>query len=439
LRTAEVSSQPRKYHARVRTTTYLVVGGAAAVAAYLTPPAPRPVKPLAAIASSPRAVEAPLAPVWRSRVDTLGRGESITAVLERAGMSRDEAARALREAAGIDGRALRAGLTVTTSGMSTDSVPAEIAIQPEVDRIVRLKYLAGAWNAIEERLAWRTDTVAARGVIATSLHETMHQALRGALPAAKRSELVWKLADLFEYRADMSRDLQPGDSLGLLIERRVAPDGTARDARILAAALTVDGKPLEAIRFRGKGDASDFYDQQGKSLKAAFLRAPLEFRRISSAFGMRRHPILGIWKAHRGTDYAASSGTPVRAVGEGTVVRAGRAGGYGNVLEIRHRNGYVSRYGHLRGFAKGVRPGRSVSIGQTVAYVGTTGLSTAPHLHFEVIVGGRQMDPRAALRDKAGWPIEPREKGAFTALRTRLLAQIEARSTSAGRLASIAE
>jgi murein DD-endopeptidase MepM/ murein hydrolase activator NlpD len=423
----------------VRATTYLVVGVAAAVAAYLTPPASEPVRPLAAIASSPRPVQAALAPVWRSRVDTLGRGETITTLLERAGMSRDEAARALREAGGIDGRAVRAGLTVTTSGMSTDSVPVEIAIQPEVDRIVRLTYLAGAWKAIEERLAWRTDTVAARGVIATSLHETMHQALRGTLPSAKRSELVWKLADLFEYRADMSRDLQPGDSLGLLIERRVAPDGTPRDAKILAAALTVDGKPLEAIRFRGRGDANDFYDQQGKSLKAAFLRAPLEFRRISSAFGMRRHPILGIWKAHRGTDYAASSGTPVRAVGEGTVVRAGRAGGYGNVLEIRHRNGYVSRYGHLRGFAKGVRPGRSVSIGQTVAYVGTTGLSTAPHLHFEVIVGGRQMDPRTALRDKAGWPIEPREKDAFTALRSRLLAQIEARSTSAGRLASVAE
>ncbi len=434
-----MSSQPRKPHGRVRATTYLVVGGAAAVAAYLTPPAPEPVKPLAAIASSPRPAEAPLAPVWKSRVDTLGRGETIAAVLERAGMSRDAAAAALREASAIEGRALRAGLTVTTSGLSTDSLPAEIAIQPEVDRVLRLRYLSGAWKAIEERLAWRTDTVAARGVIASSLHETMHQALRGTLPAAKRSELVWKLADVFEYRVDMSRDLQPGDSLGLLIERRVAPDGSPRDAKILAAALTVDGKPLEAIRFGGKGGANDFYDQQGKSLRAAFLRAPLEFRRISSVFGMRRHPILGVWKAHRGTDYAASSGTPVRAVGEGTVVRAGRAGGYGNVLEIRHRNGYVSRYGHLRGFAKGVRPGRTVSIGQTVAYVGTTGMSTAPHLHFEVIVGGRQTDPRSALRDKAGWPIESREKDAFTALRTRLLAQIETRSAGAGRLASVAE
>ena len=436
-------SSPRKSkgrpHGRLRATTYLVVGGAAAVAAYLTPEAPEPAQPVAtSLVESARPAEAPLAPVWRSRVDTLGRGETLVAVLERAGVSRTEAARALQQTDAIDPRQLRAGMTVTTSGMSTDSMPAEIVVQPTVDRVVRLKYLAGAWNAIEERLAWRTDTVAARGVIASSLYETMHQALGRNLPAPKRSELVWKLADLFEYRVDMSRDLQPGDSVGLLIERRVAPDGSPRDAKILAAALTVGGKPMEAIRFRGKGTLGDFYDQEGKSLRAAFLRAPLEFRRISSVFGMRRHPILGIRKAHRGTDYAASSGTPVRAIGEGVVVKASWSGGYGNVLEIRHRNGFVSRYGHLRGFAKGVRPGRTVGIGQTVAFVGTTGLSTAPHLHFEVLVGGQQRDPRVALRDKSGWPIERREKGAFTALRQRLLTQIDQRAGAAPRLASAA-
>jgi murein DD-endopeptidase MepM/ murein hydrolase activator NlpD len=416
------------------------VGGAAAVAAYLTPEAPEPARPVAqALIASPRAAEAPLAPVWRSRVDTLGRGETLVTLLERAGLSREQASRALQETDALDPRQLKAGMTVTTSGMSTDSVPAEIVVQPAVDRVVRFKYLAGAWNAIEEKLAWRTDTVAARGVIASSLYETMHQALGGRLPAPKRSELVWKLADLFEYRVDMSRDLQKGDSVGLLIERRVAPDGSARDAKILAAALTVGGKPVEAIRFRGKGTAADFYDGEGKSLRAAFLRAPLEFRRISSVFGMRRHPILGIRKAHRGTDYAASSGTPVRAIGEGVVIKAGWSGGYGNVLEIRHRNGYVSRYGHLRGFAKGVRAGRAVGIGQTVAYVGSTGLSTAPHLHFEVLVGGQPRDPRVALRDKSGWPIERREQHAFTALRRELLSQIDERANGAPRLASADE
>ncbi|MDF1505392.1 M23 family metallopeptidase [Roseisolibacter sp. H3M3-2] len=427
----------RRPPGRLRATTYLVVGGAAAVAAYLTPEPPAPTRPVAeALVASPRVEEAPMAPVWRSRVDTLARGETLVSLLRRAGVSADHASRAAQEAGDLDLRRLRAGLTVTTSGMSTDTVPQEIAFQPAVDRVVKLRYLEGAWKAIEERLAWTTDTVAARGVIASSLYETLHTALGGTLPAAKRSELVWKLADLFEYRVDMSRDLQRGDSVGLLLERRVAPDGTAREARILAAALTVDGKPVEAIRFGTRGGVADFYDATGKSLKAAFLRAPLEFRRVSSAFGMRRHPILGILKAHRGTDYAASSGTPVRAIGEGTVIKAGWAGGYGNVLEIRHRNGYVSRYGHLRGFAKNVRPGRSVVIGQTVAFVGSTGLSTAPHLHFEVLVGGRQQDPRVALRDKSGWPIAPREKGAFTALRQRLLAQIDARGAGAPSLAS---
>jgi murein DD-endopeptidase MepM/ murein hydrolase activator NlpD len=181
---------------------------------------------------------------------------------------------------------------------------------------------------------------------------------------------------------------------------------------------------MQAIRFgEGRGN---YYDQNGKSLRAAFLRAPLEFRRISSVYGMRRHPILGVMKKHTGTDYAARSGTPVRAIGEGVVVRAGWGRGYGNVLEIRHRNGYVTRHAHLRGFAKGVRVGKRVDIGQTVAYVGTTGLSTAPHLHFEVLVGGRQRDPSAAIKAaiKGGDPVPAKERRNFEALRDRMIAAL---------------
>ena len=147
--------------------------------------------------------------------------------------------------------------------------------------------------------------------------------------------------------------------------------------------------------------------------RAQFLRAPLEFRRISSTFGTRFHPILGRWKAHKGTDYAAAPGTPVRAIGDAVVLRAGWSGGYGNMLELRHRNGFVTRYGHLRGFAPGVRAGARVNIAQTVAYVGTTGLSTGPHLHFEVLVDGAQRDSRTALRSTAGEPLGRRELGAF--------------------------
>jgi murein DD-endopeptidase MepM/ murein hydrolase activator NlpD len=196
-------------------------------------------------------------------------------------------------------------------------------------------------------------------------------------------------------------------------------------SKVLAAAFTLSGSDVEAFLFDSKYGKPSYYDAKGKSLRAQFLRAPLEFRRVSSGFGMRFHPILGRWKAHKGTDYAASAGTPVRAIGDAVVVRAGWAGGYGNVLELRHRNGYVTRYGHLRGFAKGIRAGARVEIGQTVAYVGTTGLSTAPHLHFEVLVGGVQRDARSALRNITGFPIEGAERSAFDRVREQLLATLD--------------
>jgi murein DD-endopeptidase MepM/ murein hydrolase activator NlpD len=178
------------------------------------------------------------------------------------------------------------------------------------------------------------------------------------------------------------------------------------------------------VRFGRRGASAEFFDAAGKSLRDTFLRAPLAFRRVSSRFGMRQHPILGVWKMHAGTDYAAAEGTPVRVVGDGVVLFAGRKGGYGNVLEVRHSNGYVSRYGHLRGFASGVRRGTRVSIGRTVAYVGTTGLSTAPHLHFEMLLGGAQRDPGAALRRAEAGIIPRAERGSFEAMRSRLLGRV---------------
>jgi len=152
-------------------------------------------------------------------------------------------------------------------------------------------------------------------------------------------------------------------------------------------------------------------------------------------FGLRKHPILGIMRRHQGTDYAANIGTPVRAVGDAVVVRAGWSGGYGNLIELRHPNGYITRYGHLRGFAQGVHSGARVTIGQTIAYVGTTGLSTGPHLHFEVIVGGVQKDPRVALNLKGGQPIPSAERASFAELRERLMASLDTAHTGAVNLA----
>jgi murein DD-endopeptidase MepM/ murein hydrolase activator NlpD len=198
-----------------------------------------------------------------------------------------------------------------------------------------------------------------------------------------------------------------------------------RVGEVLALTFTTGSRTTEAVRHASAAGRARYFDADGKSLEAAFLRAPLQFRRISSNFGMRRHPILGVWRQHAGTDYAASSGTPIRSIGDGVVVFAGRRGGYGNAVDVRHANGYVSRYGHMRGFAKGLSRGDRVSIGQTIGYVGATGLATAPHLHFEILVAGRQRDPRQALQRVEGKPLDATERADFLRSRTLLMALLE--------------
>lgn len=269
------------------------------------------------------------------------------------------------------------------------------------------------------------DTLTVSGTINSSLFSALAGRADDNLPRSARAELAFSLADIFEYRVDMSRDLHAGDQFHILVERLQKPNGAIIINKILGARLALSGNEIEAIRFDSRRASGEYFDGSGKSLRASFLRAPLAFRRISSIFGGRRHPVLGVWRAHKGTDYAASSGTPVRSIGDGLVVFAGRKGGYGNVIDVRHRNGFVSRYGHLRNFAKGIRTGSRVSIGSTIGAVGQSGLATGPHLHFEILVNGVQRDPRIALQMKGGEPIPSSEKGVFEALRTRTLAYLE--------------
>ena len=266
------------------------------------------------------------------------------------------------------------------------------------------------------------DTLTVSGTIQSSLFSALDKSSDGSLPRSARAELAFSLADIFEYRVDMSKDLQVGDRFQILVERLQKPNGAIIINKILGARLALSGNEIEAIRFDSRAANGQYFDGSGKSLRASFLRAPVTFRRISSMFGGRRHPVLGIWRRHKGTDYAAASGTPVRAIGDGVVIFAGRKGGYGNVIDVRHRNGFVSRYGHLRNFAKGIKRGSRVTIGSTIGAVGRTGLATGPHLHFEVLVNGVQRDPRIALQMKGGEPIPSSEKGVFQALRNRTLA-----------------
>jgi murein DD-endopeptidase MepM/ murein hydrolase activator NlpD len=421
-----------------RATAYVTVALLVLVALRYTPELPdAPVAAGVLQQGTPLEVASFITPVVSSRTETLNRGETLIGLFKRVGISDQAATEIVRAASGnaIEPRYLKAGMPVEFTSDSAGEDPKELVLHLGIDRLVRMRRSAHGWTGVEERLPWTTDTVVVGGTIRSNLYQAMDSSAAQYFPARSKDELAWALADIFEYRVDMSRDLQVGDQFKALVERNVGPGGATKVGKVLAASFTLSGSDVSAVLFESKSASPQFYDATGRSLRAAFLRAPLEFRRISSTFGTRFHPILGRWKSHKGTDYAAAPGTPVRAIGDAIVVRAGWGGGYGNVLELRHRNGYVTRYGHLKGFAKGIRPGVRVNIAQTVAYVGTTGLSTGPHLHFEVLINGVQHDSRVALKSIAGDPILRAERAAFDARREQLLASL-AGASGVVRLAS---
>jgi murein DD-endopeptidase MepM/ murein hydrolase activator NlpD len=366
---------------------------------------------------------------WLERPDSVRRGETLSDVFNRGGLSSTgvteviEAANALGSRRLLDPRRIPAGLRVSFGGLPDDSLPRQITIHLDIDRVLRVARSDSGWNARLDSIPWTTDTLVVRGDIRSHLYEALERA-GDDLPSGTRQEMAWLVGDIFEFRIDMSRDLQVGDEFSILIERRQLPSGATRLGNVLATTFTNGGKTIAAFRHVADGQAR-YYDQEGKSMAAQFLRAPLSFRRISSGFGGRRHPILGTFRRHQGTDYAADAGTPVRSIGDGVVIAAGVRGGYGNMVDVRHTNGMVTRYGHLRGFAKGTRAGKRVAMGETIGYVGMTGLATGPHLHFEVLVKGVARNPRTALELKAGPPLPASQRAVFDLLKGRYLALLD--------------
>ena len=404
---------------RARAIAYgaMALFGVAAVA--ITSPLPRASELSAVTTSAERGSADAASGVAgkRQRFDTLGARETLVTVLGRAGLSVKDARSALSSPL-LPANRIRVGMPVHTSSGVGDSAPTEIVLGLAVDQMLHLRRDVNGWAGEIENLPWTTDTITVAGSINSNLTAAVIAASRSQLEAPQRLQLTYALADLYEFRVDMTRDLRVGDSFIVVAERQHGPHGAVRMGRVLAAEMKLSGESIEAIPFKSTTNGSAFFDATGRPLRCCFLRAPLEFRRISSGFGLRKHPILGTMRRHEGTDYAADAGTPVRAIGDGIVVKAGWGNGYGNVVELRHPNGFVSRYGHLQRFAKGIRVGTRVKVGNPIAYVGSTGLSTGPHLHFEVIVNGSQRDPRRALGATAVKPIPDAERRAFAAARS---------------------
>ena len=320
-------------------------------------------------------------------------GETLAAAVERAGVAPDEARRVVEALAeGMDtvnikaGMAFEAAISRPSEGerarlvsLSLQASPAKaLTLSRTFDGALSLKQL-------DEKI--RDDTVAADGRIEGSLYESAEKL--GATPT-----ITAQVVKLFAHKLDFQRDIQPGDDFKLVFDRKVTDSGKTVEVGDLRYA------ELHGVKFyrfeRPHGDA-EYFDQFGKNIKGFLLRTPLDGARvITSTFGMRKHPILGYTRAHQGIDFGAGTGTPILAAGDGVVAEAGRKGGYGNWLKIRHDATWDTGYGHISRYAPGIRPGVHVRQGQVVAYVGATGLATGPHLHYEIFQRGQRVNPLSA-------------------------------------------
>jgi murein DD-endopeptidase MepM/ murein hydrolase activator NlpD len=229
-----------------------------------------------------------------------------------------------------------------------------------------------------------------------------------------------KLIQIFSFDIDFQRDIQSGDQFAIMYEELSDEYGKKLGAgKILIAEMKLSGKPIRLYKYKSAKGDTDYYNAKGQSARKSLTLTPIDGARISSGYGRRRHPILGYTKMHRGVDFAAPRGTPVYAGGRGIIEVAGRNGAYGRYIRIRHNSTYKTAYAHLKGFARGIRKGRRVKQGQVIGYVGTTGRSTGPHLHYEILKNGRQMNPRR-LNLPSGQKLRGKELARFQAARTIL-------------------
>ena len=332
----------------------------------------------------------------------LARGEGVVAALRRASVDPSDAAAAvlaLSEAGDLT--ALEPGDGVEIATRPAMATASQIALGAAPRRLDRLRVRPapgvtlvawranGAWTARREVSAVRPRYATASTVITDSLFAA---GARAAVPA----EVLARTANLFLYDVDFARDVRRGDRFEVVYEALYDEDGRPMGTgEVVFAAMTWRGgrEARAYYRFDAAGGEAAYFGADGESARRLLMKTPIDGARVTSRFGLRRHPTLGYRKNHKGVDFGARTGTPIMAAGDGVVLRANRFGSFGNYLRIRHANGYETAYAHLNGFAKGVRKGARVRQGEVVAFVGSTGRSTGPHLHYEVHRGGAAINP----------------------------------------------
>ncbi len=248
--------------------------------------------------------------------------------------------------------------------------------------------------------------------VSAEITSSLYLAAQGA---GLSNNLIMEMVRIFGWDIDFVQDIRVGDNFHIVFDEYHKDGKKLGDGHILAAEFTTQGNTYQAIRFEDKSGHGNYFNSKGESMLGTFLRSPVEFSRISSRFGPRKHPISKKWKAHKGVDYAASRGTPIRATADGKVVHVGRKGGYGKTVVLRHAGRFSTLYAHMNGYAKSIKSGARVKQGQTIGYVGSTGMSTGPHLHYEFRVDGVHRNPLTYKTPKAS-SVNEEDKHAFNQL-----------------------
>lgn len=266
-------------------------------------------------------------------------------------------------------------------------------------------------HTLDKRLAYTA------GNITSSLFEAGKQ-------SGMTDNLIMELVGIFGWDIDFAMDIRNGDHFSVLYEEQYLEGEKVREGPIVAAEFTSQGRNYRAVRYTDANGRTDYYTPDGHSMRKAFLRTPVDFRRISSRFGLRHHPTLNRMKMHTGVDYAAKSGTPIKAAGDGKIVFRGRKGGYGRAVIIQHGGRYSTLYAHMRGFKKGQYVGKRVKQGQIIGYVGSSGRATGPHLHYEFRVNGVHRNPLTVKLPDAA-PIKKAYRQDFKLKTSGLLSQLD--------------
>jgi murein DD-endopeptidase MepM/ murein hydrolase activator NlpD len=361
----------------------------------------------------------------------------LASVLRRLGVTDVAAVAVMRNELAVqrlfDGRGGRSVQVRTRTDGSLQELigrsPAQVAEQTgtHFTRLVVSRNADGKLAAKEETAELRSQVKLASGTIKSSLFAASDEA---RVPDA----IAIQMAEIFAADIDMHRELRRGDTFSVVYESMTA-DGEAigwgqSTGRVLSAEFVNAGKTHQAVWYRGADGRGAYFDLSGQSKKRAFLASPMEFSRVTSGFAMRFHPIHQTWRRHLGVDYAAPTGTPVRSVGDGVVEFAGRQGGYGNVVQIKHTNDRGTLYAHLSRID--VRNGQRIEQGARIGAVGSTGWSTGPHLHFEFRVSGAHQDPLRIAKASETMTLPPASKAEFAALAQSLQAQLDVADTLIG-------